>query len=457
MSSTKMLPLLPLRDMVVFPYMVVPLFVGRDKSIRSLEESINKRLDIVLVAQRDSQVNNPGPTDVYEIGTVGNIIQLLRLPDGTVKVLIEGIKRVKINKYSPSEELFLVDAEELEDVKDADDEQMDALIKAVKNQFERYVRLNKKIPPEMLMTISGISDASRLSDTIAAHLTLKIEDKQKLLGILSLAKRMEELLALMQAEMEILQLEKRIKSRVKQQIEKNQKEYYLNEQMNAIQKELGGGPEDEQDEITELSNKIREKKMSPEARERAEKELKKLKMMSPMSAESAVVRNYIDWIIGLPWEEASNDNNDIEEAKRILDEDHYGLTKVKDRVIDYLAIKTMAGNLRGPILCLVGPPGVGKTSLARSVARAVNRKFVRMSLGGVRDEAEIRGHRRTYVGALPGKIIQGMKKVGTINPVFLLDEVDKMSSDQRGDPASALLEVLDGEQNFAFNDHYLEL
>ncbi|MCX6113272.1 MAG: endopeptidase La [Proteobacteria bacterium] len=456
MPNTRVLPLLPLRDMVVFPYMVVPLFVGRDKSIRSLEESINKRLDVVLVAQKDSQVNNPTPGDIFEMGTVGNVIQLLRLPDGTVKVLIEGIKRVKINKFLPSEDHFLVEAEEVEDIDDTDQSQMEALVRAVKGQFERYVRLNKKIPPEMLMTISGINDASRLSDTISAHLTLKLEDKQKLLGILSIPKRLEELLALMQAEMEILQLEKRIKGRVKQQMEKNQKEYYLNEQINAIQKELGA--EEEQDEITELAGKIRDKKMTAEARERAEKELKKLKMMSPMSAESAVVRNYIDWILSLPWEEGSTDNNDIEEAKRILDEDHYGLVKVKDRVIDYLAIKTLAGDLRGPILCLVGPPGVGKTSLAKSVARAVNRKFVRMSLGGVRDEAEIRGHRRTYVGALPGKIIQGMRKAGTINPVFLLDEVDKMSSDQqRGDPASALLEVLDPEQNVAFNDHYLEL
>ena len=455
MSTVRTLPLLPLREMVVFPYMVVPLFVGRDKSIRSLEESINKRLDIVLVAQKDAQVNNPAPNDVYDIGVVGNVIQLLRLPDGTVKVLIEGIKRVKVNKFVSADEFFSVEAEDIEDVADVDDSQLDALVRAVKGQFERYVRLNKKIPPEMLMTIHGINDASRLSDTISAHLTLKLEDKQKLLGILSISKRLEELLALMQAEMEILQLERRIKNRVKQQIEKNQKEYYLNEQINAIQKELGA--EEEQDEVTELANKIKEKKMSAEARERAEKELKKLKMMSPMSAESAVVRNYIDWIIGLPWEDASIDNNDIEEAKRILDEDHYGLKKVKDRIIDYLAVKTMAGDLRGPILCLVGPPGVGKTSLAHSIARAVNKKFVRMSLGGVRDEAEIRGHRRTYVGALPGKVIQGMKKVGTINPVFLLDEIDKMNSDQRGDPASALLEVLDPAQNFSFNDHYLEL
>lgn len=455
MATVRTLPLLPLREMVVFPYMVVPLFVGRDKSIRALEESINKRLDIVLVAQKDAQVNNPSSTDVFEIGVVGNVIQLLRLPDGTVKVLIEGIKRVKVKKFVSTDEFFSVEAEDIDDVSDVEEAQLDALVRAVKSQFERYVRLNKKIPPEMLMTIHSINDASRLSDTISAHLTLKLEDKQKLLGILSIAKRLEELLALMQAEMEILQLERRIKNRVKEQIEKNQKEYYLNEQINAIQKELGS--EEEQDEVTELANKIKEKKMSAEARERAEKELKKLKMMSPMSAESAVVRNYIDWIIGLPWEEASIDNNDIEEAKRILDEDHYGLKKVKDRIIDYIAIKTMAGDLRGPILCLVGPPGVGKTSLAHSVARAVNRKFVRMSLGGVRDEAEIRGHRRTYVGALPGKIIQGMKKVGTINPVFLLDEIDKMSSDQRGDPASALLEVLDPEQNFAFNDHYLEL
>lgn len=455
MPNTKVLPLLPLRDMVVFPYMVVPLFVGRDKSIRSLEESINKRLDIVLVAQKDSQVNSPTPNDIFEIGTVGNVIQLLRLPDGTVKVLIEGIKRVKINRFLPSEDHFLVEAQEIEDIDDTDQSQIEALVRAVKGQFERYVRLNKKIPPEMLMTISGINDASRLSDTISAHLSLKLEDKQKLLGVMSVPKRLEELLALMQAEMEILQLEKRIKSRVKQQMEKNQKEYYLNEQINAIQKELGS--EEELDEVTELSNKIRDKKMSAEARDRAEKELKKLKMMSPMSAESAVVRNYIDWILSLPWEDVSTDNNDIEAAKRILDEDHYGLVKVKERIIDYLAIKTLAGDLRGPILCLVGPPGTGKTSLAKSVARAINKKFVRMSLGGVRDEAEIRGHRRTYVGALPGKIIQGMRKAGTVNPVFLLDEIDKMSSDQRGDPASALLEVLDPEQNSTFNDHYLEL
>jgi ATP-dependent Lon protease len=456
MSTKRILPLLPLREMVVFPYMVVPLFVGRDKSIRSLEESINKRMDIVLAAQKDSQVNNPSPEDMFDIATIGNIIQLLRLPDGTVKVLIEGIKRVKINRFLPNEEHFLVEAEEIEDLMDTQDQgQVEALLRAVKGQFERYVRLNKKIPPEMLMTISGIADPGRLGDTISAHLTLKLDDKQKLLGITSIPKRLEELLALMQADMEILQLEKRIKNRVKQQMEKSQKEYYLNEQINAIQKELGS--EEEQDEMTELANKIRDKKMSTEARERAEKELKKLKMMSPMSAESAVVRNYIDWILGLPWEESSTDNNDIEEAKRILDEDHYGLKKVKDRIIDYLAIRTLAGDVRGPILCLVGPPGVGKTSLARSIARAVNRKFVRVSLGGVRDEAEIRGHRRTYVGALPGKVIQGMKKAGTVNPVFLFDEIDKMNSDQRGDPASAMLEVLDPEQNIAFNDHYLEL
>lgn len=406
MSTKRILPLLPLREMVVFPYMVVPLFVGRDKSIRSLEESINKRMDIVLAAQKDSQVNNPSPDDMFDIATIGNIIQLLRLPDGTVKVLIEGIKRVKINRFLPNEEHFLVEAEEIEDVQDTQDQgQIEALVRAVKGQFERYVRLNKKIPPEMLMTISGIADPGRLGDTISAHLTLKLDDKQKLLGITSIPKRLEELLALMQADMEILQLEKRIKNRVKQQMEKSQKEYYLNEQINAIQKELGS--EEEQDEMTELANKIRDKKMSTEARERAEKELKKLKMMSPMSAESAVVRNYIDWILGLPWEDASTDNNDIEEAKRILDEDHYGLKKVKDRIIDYLAIRTLAGDVRGPILCLVGPPGVGKTSLARSIARAVNRKFVRVSLGGVRDEAEIRGHRRTYVGALPGKLYRG--------------------------------------------------
>ncbi|MBN1115061.1 MAG: endopeptidase La [Oligoflexia bacterium] len=454
MTATRVLPLLPLRDMVVFPYMVVPLFVGRDKSIKALEEAINKRLDIILIAQKDPKVNNPAQEDLFDVGTVGNIIQLLRLPDGTVKVLIEGIKRVKINRYLPVQEHFLVEASEIDDVDDEDTSQIEALVRAVKSQFERYVRLNKKIPPEMLMTISGINDPSRLGDTIAAHLMLKLEDKQKLLGIANVSKRLEELLALMQAEMEILQLEKKIKSRVKQQMEKSQKEYYLNEQMNAIQKELG---DEEQDEVTEISNRIKAKKMPMEARERCEKELKKLKMMSPMSAESAVVRNYIDWILSLPWEDHSADNNDIEAAKRILDEDHYGLVKVKDRIIDYLAVKTLAGDLRGPILCLVGPPGVGKTSLARSIGRAINRKFVRISLGGVRDEAEIRGHRRTYVGALPGKIIQGMKKGGTVNPVFLLDEVDKMSNDFRGDPASALLEVLDPEQNINFNDHYLEL
>lgn len=453
--SVKTLPLLPLRDMVVFPSMVVPLFVGREKSIKALEESINKRIDIVLVAQKDAQVNHPNAEDLYDIGTVGNVIQLLRLPDGTVKVLIEGIKRVKIKKYTKEDDLFLVETEEIEESSSSDNSEVEALVRAVKNQFERYVRLNKKIPPEMLMTISTIDNASRLSDTISAHLMLKISDKQKLLSISSVLKRLEELLALMQAEMEILQLEKKIKTRVKEQMEKNQKEYFLNEQMNAIQKELGGG--EEQDEMSELMAKIRNKKMPPEAKDKAEKEVKKLRMMSPMSAESAVIRNYVDWILTLPWNEPSHDNNDIEEAKRILDEDHYGLHKVKDRIIDYLAIKTLAGDLKGPILCLVGPPGVGKTSLAKSIARAVNKKFVRISLGGVRDEAEIRGHRRTYVGALPGKIIQGMKKGGTTNPVFLLDEVDKMSSDQRGDPASALLEVLDPEQNNTFVDHYLEL
>jgi len=453
--STKTLPLLPLRDLVVFPYMVVPLFVGRDKSIKALEECINKRINIVLSAQIDPQVNVPETKDIHEVGTIGNIIQLLRLPDGTVKVLIEGVARVKILKFHMQEEFFLVDVEELQDKNEENKTKAEALVRAVKSQFEKYVRLNKKIPPEMLMTISNISDPSRLGDTISAHLMVKLEDKQKLISYASVIKRLEELLNLMQAEMEILNLEKKIKNRVKIQMEKNQKEYYLNEQMNAIQKELG---DEEQDEITELKNKIKNKKMSAEAREKAEKELKKLKMMSPMSAESSVIRNYIDWILSIPWDEYSSDNNDLEEAVRILDEDHYGLKKVKERIIDYLAVKTMVGDLKGPILCLVGPPGVGKTSLAKSIARSVNRHFVRISLGGVRDEAEIRGHRRTYVGAMPGKIIQGMKKVGTSNPVFLLDEIDKMSHDsQRGDPASAMLEVLDPEQNFNFSDHYLEL
>lgn len=452
---SKTLPLLPLRDLVVYPYMVVPLFVGRDKSIKALEEAINKRSSIILAAQTDPQTNTPSSSDIYGIGTLCNIIQLLRLPDGTVKVLIEGIKRVKILKYVDSVDYFLTEVEDIEDKNSESKAKMEALMRAVKAQFEKYVRLNKKIPPEMLMTISGISDASRLSDTISAHLLIKLEDKQKLISEADVYKRLENLLGLMQSEMEILSLEKKIRSRVKEQMEKNQKEYYLNEQINAIQKELG---DEEQDEGTELKNKILAKKMSVEARERAEKELKKLKMMSPMSAESSVIRNYIDWILSLPWEDYSDDNNDLDEAKRILDEDHYGLKKVKERIIDYLAVKTMVGDLKGPILCLVGPPGVGKTSLAKSIARAVNRHFVRISLGGVRDEAEIRGHRRTYVGAMPGKIIQGMKKVGTTNPVFLLDEIDKMSSDaQRGDPASAMLEVLDPEQNVTFSDHYLEL
>lgn len=451
----KTLPLLPLRDLVVFPYMVVPLFVGREKSIKALEEAINKRISIILSAQKNPQVNTPNVEDIYNIGTIGNIIQLLRLPDGTVKVLIEGIKRVKISKFIDGENYITVECEEAEDKIDENITRIEALVRAVKNEFEKYVRLNKKIPPEMLMTISGITDPSRLSDTISAHLIVKLEDKQKLISAFDISKRLEEILGIMQSEMEILQLEKKIRSRVKEQMEKNQKEYYLNEQMNAIQKELG---DEEEDEIVDLKNKIKAKKMTQEARDKAEKELKKLKMMSPMSAESSVIRNYIDWILSIPWEDYSADNNDLAEAKRILDEDHYGLKKVKERIIDYLAVKTMVGDLKGPILCLVGPPGVGKTSLAKSIARAVNRNFIRISLGGVRDEAEIRGHRRTYVGAMPGKIIQGMRKVGTTNPVFLLDEIDKMSNDsQRGDPASAMLEVLDPEQNFSFSDHYLEL
>lgn len=454
MSEKKVLPALALRDMVVFPYMVVPLFVGREKSIAALEESINKKTDIVLVSQRDPQIHNPKASELYNVGTVCNVIQLLRLPDSTVKVLVEGVQRVSLEKFVEKDKLLLVEVKELPD-KDLKSSDIDPLTRALRGQFDRYVRLNKKIPPEILVSMNSIQEPERLCDTVAAHLHIKVQEKQKLLEIQSVPKRLEELLAFMQNEIEILQLEQKIRDRIKDQMNQNQKEFYLNQQMDAIQKELGG--EEEVDEITELSNKIKRKDLPDTVRERAEKELKKLKMMSPMSAESGVIRTYLDWILSLPWTEMSADNNDIAEAKRILDEDHYGLKKVKDRIIDYLAVKTMVGEMNGPILCLVGPPGVGKTSLAKSVARAVSRNFVRISLGGVRDEAEIRGHRKTYVGALPGKIVQGIKKAGTHNPVFLLDEIDKMSSDQRGDPASAMLEVLDPEQNSTFVDHYLEL
>ena len=448
-------PLLPLRDIIVFPHMVVPLFVGRQKSIKALEEAMNKQKFILLAAQREAKTNDPGEEDIYRVGTLGSVVQLLRLPDGTVKVLVEGKKRARVVRYLDQSEYFLVEAEEIEEVCPKTTE-IEALTRSINSTFEHYVKLNKKIPPEMIMSVASIDDPARLADTIVAHLGVKLEDKQALLEIENPAERLERVLGNMRSEIEILEVEKRIRTRVKKQMEKTQKEYYLNEQMRAIQKELGEKDEFK-NEIQELEDKIKQKKMSAEAKEKAEKELKKLKMMSPMSAEATVVRNYIDWLISLPWNEFTDDKLDIVEAEKVLEEDHYGLEKVKQRILEYLAVQSLVGELKGPILCLVGPPGVGKTSLGRSIARSTGRKFVRVSLGGVRDEAEIRGHRRTYIGALPGKIIQSMKKAGSGNPVFLLDEVDKMSTDFRGDPSSALLEVLDPEQNSTFNDHYLDV
>ncbi|MBI3785442.1 MAG: endopeptidase La [Deltaproteobacteria bacterium] len=449
-------PLLPLRDIIVFPHMVVPLFVGRQKSIRALEEAMNKQKFVLLAAQRDAKTNEPAESDIYSIGTLGTVVQLLRLPDGTVKVLVEGKKRAQVIRYLDESEYFLVLAEEIEEKCEKTTE-VEALIRSVNSTFENYVKLNKKIPPEMIMSVAAIDDPARLADTIVAHLGIKLEDKQSLLEATNPAERLEKVLGYMRSEIEILEVEKRIRTRVKKQMEKTQKEYYLNEQMRAIQKELGEKDEFK-NEIQELEDKIKQKKLSAEAREKVEKELKKLKMMSPMSAEATVVRNYIDWIMSLPWNEFTEDKIDIKEAEKVLEEDHFGLEKVKERILEYLAVQSLVGQAnKGPILCLVGPPGVGKTSLGKSIARATGRKFVRVSLGGVRDEAEVRGHRRTYIGALPGKIIQSMKKAGSSNPVFLLDEVDKMSTDFRGDPSSALLEVLDPEQNSTFNDHYLDV
>ena len=453
--STGSAPLLPLRDIIVFPHQVVPLFVGREKSIAALEEAMGNNKEILLAAQKRAKTNDPTPEDIFEVGTIAAIIQLLRLPDGTVKVLVEGKRRVRITEYTSTERFFTVVYEDL--VSDAKDGiELEALIRSVQATFESYVKLNKRIPPETLSVVTGIDDPSKLADTIVCYLTLKLPDKQSLLESASPSSRLERLHELMQAEIEILQVEKKIRTRVKKQMEKTQKEYYLNEQMQAIQKELGERDEFK-NELQELDERIGKKKLSKEAETRARAELRKLKMMSPMSAEATVVRNYIDWVLALPWEEYTKDNLDIPNAEAVLDEDHYGLKKVKERIIEHLAVQALVERPKGPILCLVGPPGVGKTSLARSVARAMSRKFVRMSLGGVRDEAEIRGHRRTYIGAMPGKIIQSLKKSGSGNPVFLLDEVDKMSMDFRGDPSSALLEVLDPEQNSTFNDHYLDL
>jgi ATP-dependent Lon protease len=457
-AKKRTVPLLPLRDIIVFPHMVSQLFVGRERSINALDAAMTRDKEIFLAAQKNAKTNEPTPEDIFQVGTLGVITQLVRLPDGTVKVHVEGKRRARIKKFAQTDEFFAVDIEEIAEAS-ADGVEVEALMRSVHSAFEMYVKLNKKVQPEVLMSAQAIDDAARLSDTIVANLpTLKISDRQSLLETDDAIKRLERLHELMQAEIEILQVEKKIRSRVKKQMEKTQKEIYLNEQMQAIQKELGGGERDEfKSEIHEVEEQLKSKRMSEEAVGKVKKELKKLKMMHPTSAEATVVRNYIDWIVGLPWQEKSEENYDLKQAEDVLEEDHYGLKKIKERIIEYLAVQALTKKLKGPVLCFVGPPGVGKTSLAKSIARATGRKFQRLSLGGVRDEAEIRGHRRTYIGAMPGKLIQSLKKVGTNNPVFLLDEIDKMSSDFRGDPAAALLEVLDPEQNHAFNDHYLDL
>jgi len=453
--ARRVLPLLPLRDIVVFPHMVVPLFVGRPKSIAALEDAGSGGRELLLAAQRQVALDDPAAADIYEVGTTGVILQHLRLPDGTVKVLVEGKQRARIREFAQTEPFFACAVEAIEEV-EAGGVEAEALMRSVRAAFEKYVKLNRKVPPEILTAVGQLQGASRLADTIAAHLSLKIEERQRLLEIEAGAERLEEVLGLMQAEIEVLEVEGKIRSRVKKQMERSQKEYYLNEQMRAIQKELGERDEFK-NEIQELESALSKKKLPKEALARAKKEIRKLKMMSPMSAEATVVRNYVDWILALPWNEYKDEKKDIVEAERVLDEDHYGLEKPKERILEYLAVQTLVQRIKGPILCLVGPPGVGKTSLGKSIARATGRDFVRVSLGGVRDEAEIRGHRRTYIGALPGKVIQSLRKAGSSNPVFLLDEVDKMSMDFRGDPSAALLEVLDPEQNHTFGDHYLDL
>ena len=448
-------PVLPLRDVVVFPHMVIPLFVGRKKSIKALERSMEIGKQILLVAQKSAAEDDPGVDDIYQVGTVASILQLLKLPDGTVKVLVEGENRVAIDRYVETDDCFSALVSHIADPQ-LDEREIEVLMRTVLNEFDQYVKLNNKIPPEILTSLAGIEDPARLADTIAAHLSLKIEDKQQILEMVDTKERLEHILGVMESEIDLLQVEKRIRGRVKKQMEKSQREYYLNEQMKAIQKELGE-IEDAPNELEDLMKKIVEAGMPKEAREKAEAELKKLKMMSPMSAEATVVRNYIDWLVQVPWKKRSRVRKDLSAAEQILEEDHYGLEKVKERILEYLAVQQRIKKIKGPILCLVGPPGVGKTSLGKSIARATNRKFIRMSLGGVRDEAEIRGHRRTYIGSLPGKIVQNVTKAKMRNPLFMLDEVDKMSMDFRGDPSSALLEVLDPEQNHTFVDHYLEV
>jgi ATP-dependent Lon protease len=449
------IPVLALRDVVVYPHMVIPLFVGREKSIRCLEAAMENDKQIFLVAQKDASVDEPESDDIYTVGTIATILQLLKLPDGTVKVLVEGSVRGEIEGYEQSEPYFMANINKLED-EDIDESEQEVLIRSAVSQFEGYVKLNKKIPPEVLTSLNGIEDAARLADTMAAHMPLKLPEKQKVLEMKGVNERLEYLMALMEGEIDLLQVEKKIRTRVKKQMEKSQREYYLNEQMKAIQKELGE-LDDAPDEFEALSKKIADAKMPKEAEDKAKGELQKLKMMSPMSAEATVLRSYIEWLTNVPWNKRSPVKKDLSRAEIVLNEDHYGLEKVKERILEYLAVQQRVKKLKGPILCLVGPPGVGKTSLGQSIAKATGRKYVRMALGGVRDEAEIRGHRRTYIGSLPGKLVQKMAKVGVKNPLFLLDEIDKMSSDMRGDPASALLEVLDPEQNNSFSDHYLEV
>ncbi len=448
-------PVLPLRDVVVYPHMVIPLFVGREKSIHALEQAMEDNKQILLVAQKNAAQDDPTVDDMYRVGTLSTILQLLKLPDGTVKVLVEGVQRARILHFVGTEDYFAAQIHAIES-EPVEEREAEALTRSVLTQFEQYVKLNKKVPPEILASLSSIDEAGRLADTVAAHLAVKIDEKQRILEIEDIRKRMERLIGMMESELDLLQVEKRIRGRVKKQMEKSQREYYLNEQMKAIQKELGD-MEDAPNEVEELTRKIEDAGMSKEAKTKATAELNKLKLMSPMSAEATVVRNYIDWLVNVPWKKRNKVRNDLSKAEEVLEADHYGLEKVKERILEYLAVQQRVKKLKGPILCLVGPPGVGKTSIGRSIARATGRNFVRMSLGGVRDEAEIRGHRRTYIGALPGKIVQNLAKVGVRNPLFLLDEVDKMSMDFRGDPASALLEVLDPEQNNTFNDHYLEV
>ncbi len=448
-------PILPLRDVVVYPHMVIPLFVGREKSIVALDEAMNSDKQILLVAQKQADVDEPTLDDIYELGTLATILQLLKLPDGTVKVLVEGGARAAITQPYVGE-FFSADIRLIEEDQESGSREVDVLKRSVISQFESYVKLNKKVPPEILTSLSGIDQPGRLADTVAAHMSLKLDEKQKVLAIEGVRERLEHVMGLIDSEIDMLQIEKRIRGRVKQQMEKSQREYYLNEQMKAIQKELGE-MEDAPNEIADLEQKIADSGMSTEAQDKATSEVNKLKLMSPMSAEAAVVRNYIDWLVKVPWKKRTKIYRDLEKAETILEEDHYGLDKVKERILEYLAVQQRVKKLKGPILCLVGPPGVGKTSLGQSIARATNRKFVRMSLGGVRDEAEIRGHRRTYIGSMPGKVVQNLAKVGVRNPLFLFDEVDKMSMDFRGDPSAALLEVLDPEQNTTFADHYLEV